>query len=75
MATFKEIDPTKLTVNQELFIHDAESDGLKIHEYTGRGMYGVYCPAVHVEDAVNDLTTRAKVQIDNLGKGFVIYCQ
>lgn len=70
---FDQIDPDKLTDNQKLFIKDAEEDNFEVYEYTGRSMYGIYCPAVNVDDP-SDLTTRAKTKVDNLGKGYVVYC-
>jgi len=61
--------------NQLRFIEDALNHGLKVrYGYSGRGMYGDTCPAVHVE-FYNDLETSANTRIDSLGLGFVIYAQ
>jgi hypothetical protein len=63
------------TKNQLLFIEDAEDAGLEIkYGYSGRGMFGDVCPAVHC-DSHNDITTKAKTCIDGMGLGIVIYAQ
>ena len=57
------------------FIQDAEDEGLEVdYTYSGRGMYGDYCPAVRC-DSHNDLTTKAKTRIDSMGRGIVIYAE
>ena len=64
-----------LSENQQQFIEDADDSGLKVdYWYSGRGMYGKYCPSVKVEQA-NDLRTKAKVREDSLGMNVVIYAQ
>ncbi len=61
--------------NQRKFIEDAEAEGLEIdYGYGGRGMYGDVCPSVRC-DSHNDLTTKAKTEIDSMGMGIVIYAQ
>lgn len=61
--------------NQRRFIADAEDEGLDIdYGYSGRGMYGDYCPAVRC-DSHNDLHTKANTKIDSMGKGIVIYAE
>lgn len=61
--------------NQLKFICDAKNDGLDIdYCYSGRFMFGDYCPAVRC-DSNNDLTTRSKTKIDSMGTMIVIYAE
>ena len=63
-----------LSKNQQKFVRDAEEQDLDVYyTYSGRGMYGKTCPAVNV-DKPNDIATKAKTNMDNMGRGFVIYC-
>ena len=71
---FKWMNEADLTTEQKLFITDAQEQGLEVHEYSGRGMHGRYCPAVTVDDPHNEFTTHAPITQDNLGKGYVLYC-
>lgn len=61
--------------NQLQFIADAEEANMVIdYGYSGRGMFGDYCPAVRC-NSHNDFHTKAKTQIDSMGLGIVIYAQ
>lgn len=69
------IEPLIYSKNQLLFIKDAQDTDYEIdYGYSGRGMYGDCCPAIRC-DSHNDITTKAKTQIDSMGKGIVIYAQ
>lgn len=66
-----------LTGNQFQFVVEAEEQGLEVdYHYSGRGMYGRYCPAVRID---NDELTRVKftadVWRDNMGLGWVLYAR
>jgi hypothetical protein len=55
------------------FIEDCEQGYGSLHyNYSGRGMYGDYCPALYC-DSHNDLQTTVKTTIDSMGLGIVIY--
>lgn len=61
--------------NQLEFIRDAIDANGKLHfDYSGRGMFGDVCPALYC-DSHNDITTKAKTQMDSMGLGIVIYAQ
>lgn len=61
--------------NQLKFIEDAECGNGDLHYgYSGRGMFGDVCPALYC-DSHNDITTKARTQMDSMGKGVVIYAQ
>ena len=65
----------ELSENQQLFVHDAENQGFEVnYNYSGRNMYGTKCPAITV-DGMYDFQTRASVNYDNMGLGFVLYCR
>ncbi len=66
--------PATLSDNQKAFIRAAKRAGLKVFDYSGRGMFGDKCPAVQVDHA-GQFGTRAKVKTDSLGRGIVIYAQ
>lgn len=62
-----------LSANQAKFCNDAEDEGLEIDfMYSGRGMYGRYCPAVRL-DRGERFGTKAKVSEDGMGLGSVVY--
>jgi len=66
-----------LTANQMLFVREAEEQELEVdYTYSGRGMYGAYCPAVRLE--AEDLLRykfTAAVARDSLGLGMVVYAR
>lgn len=65
----------ELSENQAKFCNDAEDCGLEIDFfYSGRGMYGKYCPCVRCDEP-NEIATRAKVRTDSMGRGVVVYAQ
>lgn len=65
----------ELSSNQAVFCNDAEKCGLDIDfAYSGRGMYGKCCPAVRCDEH-NDIATHAKVRVDGMGRGVVIYAR
>ncbi|RII28380.1 MAG: hypothetical protein CXR31_00340 [Geobacter sp.] len=68
-----ELNQGALTMNQRLFIEDAEKAGLTIdYDYSGKFMNGYRCPAVYV-DSYHQVETDAYVCMDNWGKRFVVY--
>ena len=72
---YEENESYALSENQARFVADAEDSGLEVDFwYSGRGMYGKYCPAVKVAQA-NDIATKANVREDSLGRGVVVYAQ
>jgi hypothetical protein len=67
------MDQSKLSENQKLFVKDAERQGFEVDfEYSGRGMYGMECPAVRC-NAPGEFGTKAGISSDAMGKGIVIY--
>ena len=61
--------------NQLRFINDAEETSFEIdYTYSGRGMYGDFCPCIRC-DSHNDINTKAKTKIDSMGLGIVIYAE
>ena len=60
-----------LSDNQAEFIMVAESQGMDIISYSGRGMYGDYCPAV-VGDRFN---FSGKMLTDSMGLETVFYAR
>jgi hypothetical protein len=61
--------------NQLKFISDARENGYDVMlDYSGRGMYGETCPAVHLDRGEN-MRTMAKYQMDSMGLGSVAYAQ
>lgn len=71
----EEIDaPYDLSDNQRQFVQDALAAGHEIDwSYSGRGMYGRECPAIRVDDL--EFMSRAEVEWDNMGLGYVIYAK
>lgn len=73
--SFNKLPELIYSENQLQFIEDAEQTGFDIeYSYSGRGMFGDFCPAIKCESH-NDITTTAKTTIDSLGKRIVIYAQ
>ncbi len=64
-----------MTANQIRFCEDAIREGVEIHAYSGRGMYGVECPSVHVGQICDATFTRASFDADTLGMGYVLYAR
>ena len=64
-----------LNDKQKDFVEKVEADGLEVYyDYSGRGMFGRRCPAVNV-DSLSELSFNPnKYSVDNMGKGFVVYC-
>jgi hypothetical protein len=62
-----------LSKAQLKFIHDALECDLEVHAYSGRGMYGRYCPAVFV-DSRFELKTSVGFSEDSMGRSLVLYC-
>lgn len=65
-----------LSEKQKKFVELCEAEGLEIdYDYSGRGMYGKTCPAVRV-DGLDELSFNPnKYCVDNMGRGYVVYCQ
>ena len=64
-----------LSDNQHRFVEDAVAAGLEIDwSYSGRGMHGAVCPAVHV-DEYEDFETTSRCSKDRLGLGTVYYAR
>ena len=64
----------KLSENQQQFVKDVIESGNEVVSYSGRGMFGRECPAVHissVEAAIG--LTKASIATDSLGMGIVVY--
>ena len=62
-----------LSKRQAIFVREAETQGLKVdYTYSGRGMYGVECPSVDVEDLAS-VSFGIPTRTDTLGTGYVIY--
>ena len=65
-----------MTKEQELkFTEKAEELGYEVNPYSGRGMYGRECPSVVVENP-NDFIAEMGMkglQIDNMGRDYVVY--
>lgn len=71
----EESEVYELSENQAQFCNDVEDSGEEIDWlYSGRGMYGKYCPAARVS-APNDIATKAKVMTDSMGRGVVVYAR
>lgn len=63
----------ELSSNQKRFVEDAREEGFDVDfEYSGRGMFGEWCPAINVRN-LTDFNSRARVKTDQMGKGYVIY--
>lgn len=62
-----------LTEKQIRFIIDALDSGLEVKTYSGRFMYGEYCPSVRV-DHPSELRTHVPYRQDQFGLGLVLYC-
>lgn len=63
-----------LSERQKEFISKAIDKGFEIKEYSGRGMFGEYCPSISV-DYLSDFKEYEDYWWDNLGLGYVIYCR
>tara|TARA_Y100000310_G_scaffold309170_1_gene353037 strand:- start:2157 stop:2393 length:237 start_codon:yes stop_codon:yes gene_type:complete len=61
-----------ITTKQEKFVKKAEKLGFEVDTYSGRGMYGKYCPSIYV-DYPEEFDSRG-YRVDDMGKGYVIYC-
>ncbi len=63
-----------LSHNQIRFIKDAMAQGLEVrYNYSGRGMDGRMCPAVHIGQCGDELETSADFNRDSMGMGKVLY--
>jgi hypothetical protein len=63
-----------LSHNQIRFIKDAMAQGLEVrYNYSGRGMDGRMCPAVHIKQYGDELETSADFNRDSMGMGKVLY--
>lgn len=68
-----DIEKSIYSKKQLQFIEDAKNaDGELRYSYSGRGMFGDYCPALYC-DSHNDITTEIHTCIDSMGKSIVIY--
>lgn len=63
----------ELSDNQKLFVEDAEKQGFEVKRYSGRCMYGEYCPSVRI-DSIGEFGTKAITKSDSMGMGYVVYC-
>lgn len=63
-----------LSKNQQKFMREAAENDLEVTAYSGRFMYGSYCPSVRV-DRYSSPGFKAKIQKDSLGLGQVWYAQ
>lgn len=65
----------KLSIKQKKFVELCARDKIDIdYTYCGRGMFGEPCPCIRV-DTLSDVSFNPYTyNVDNMGKGFVIYC-
>ncbi len=64
-----------MSKKDEEFRAKAESLGYKVDDYSGRGMYGRYCPSVVVKNP-NDFIAEMGMKglkVDNMGLKYVVY--
>lgn len=61
-----------LTPNQLQFVSDCLDQGLAVRTYSGRFMYGRYCPGVVVSHP-SDVSTRVKYSTDSMGLDTIVY--
>jgi len=66
--------PWKDTPKRRKFVEEAEAAGLKVRSYSGRFMYGRECPSVNVDYLEDRDLFSMQVKTDNMGRGYVLYC-
>jgi len=62
------------------YAEELERAGFDVYAYSGRFMYGAYCPAVNIDD-LSELVTlyrsttipQGRFRTDSMGLGYVIY--
>lgn len=64
----------ELKPHQIKFIKDAYASGFQVRTYSGRGMFGAYCPGVTAKHH-SALQTTVQYQWDNMGRDFILYAQ
>lgn len=61
---------------QIAFVEAANDAGLNVRAYSGRGMYGAYCPGVSVDNLEDGLSLCPEIKgkcYDQLGMGYIVY--
>lgn len=58
---------------EKAFTKLCEDEGLTVETYSGRGMYGRYCPSVNVDSLSEFPGNPHHWCVDSMGLGFVIY--
>lgn len=64
----------QMNPKRKRFVKKAKEQGFELFEYSGRFMYGEYCPAIQV-DYLCEFKGYEKFNYDQLGKGAVIYAK
>ena len=60
---------------EEEFRKKAEKLGYKVQEYSGRGMFGIECPGVVVDNPMDFIAEMGLkgLKIDNMGLQYIVY--
>jgi len=66
--------PIPLSGNQIEFLRQVQDQGFEPRTYSGRGMMGATCPAVHV-DRAGDIRLQCAYCTDAMGLGMVLYAK
>lgn len=62
-------------MNEKEFKEKSEKLGYTVYPYSGRNMFGRYCPAVTVQNP-NDFIAEVGIKglkVDNMGLSYVVY--
>lgn len=69
------LSPWIATDARDCFIREARAHGYKVRPYSGRGMFGVFCPAIHIDNELEASFFTNTPILDTQGLGYVAYCR